>query len=254
MFGIRVELVAETACFRDPGGQLYHVTLPLPPVSTIVGLAGAALGLSFEQTWTWFRQAQARVGVKGASIGKGKDLWNYTKWTVDLEKKPRNDILNREFLCFAPRSLEQRELAGMIQLYYACEDESYAGRLYEAFLSPVYALTLGASDDLAKCISVKWFDHLPVKETTELSNVMIKGDWSHAFTFDWEAIQRMPLRISLNAPKVARLPIDFVFDAKGVRKGARYESFTFLTHLQRLKQSVEAYCFGEEFVPLAHIH
>lgn len=253
VYGIKVALVAETACFRDPGGQLYHATLPLPPVSTIVGLAGAALGLSFDRVWGWFRQNQVSVGVNGTPFGKGKDLWNYTKRTVDLEKNPRTDILNREFLCFAPRFMQEQSDSGSVNIYYACEDHISARQLYEAFLEPVFALTLGSSDDLAKCKSVKWFDNLSAVTTSELQDVMVEGDWSQQFTFDFEAIKKAPLSVSLSAPKVKRLPVDYSFDESGVRKAVRYESFTFLSNIQRLKEQVPAYCYGEEQIPLSAI-
>jgi len=35
MYGLIVTLYAKTASFRDPGAQLYHETMPLPPPSTI---------------------------------------------------------------------------------------------------------------------------------------------------------------------------------------------------------------------------
>lgn len=46
MYGFFVSLHGMTASFREPGSHLYQATLPLPPISALVGMAGAALGKS----------------------------------------------------------------------------------------------------------------------------------------------------------------------------------------------------------------
>jgi CRISPR-associated protein Cas5t len=261
MYGIKVELVAETASFRDPGGQLYHVCLPLPPVSTIIGIAGAALGLSFEQVWNWFRDQRISVGVQGEAVGRGKDLWNYTKRTVNLEKEnnSRSDIVNREFLCFVERKLSNNSgvltsTASPVKLYYACEHKEAVQKLYQAFREPVYALTLGTNDELAKCVSLTLYEAMEPVETDELCNVMVEGDWSRQFSFDWETIRAMPVTVSLTSPTVTKLPVDYSFESNGVRKGLRYQSFTFLTSVQRLKVPVRAYQFDQDRIPLISIY
>ena len=61
MNGLMVKLYAKTASFRDPGAQLYHDTMPLPLPSTIVGIAGAALGLSFDDALSFFKKNTPRM-------------------------------------------------------------------------------------------------------------------------------------------------------------------------------------------------
>ena len=65
MYGFFVSLHGMTASFREPGSHLYQATLPLPPISALVGMAGAALGKSFEKAWPFFKDAGLFVGVSG---------------------------------------------------------------------------------------------------------------------------------------------------------------------------------------------
>jgi len=241
MYGFSVELSAETASFRDPGGQLYHATLPLPPVSTIVGIAGAALGVPFQRVWEFFRIHDIYVGVKDISPkrpGRGLDLWKYKKIVTN---KVLSDILKREFL-FQP----------VYHLYYGCHEEDPLKELRQAFMSPAWALSLGTSDDIA------WLKEVsPIRNITEvaggatnLSHTLLPGDHSDNYLFNWDIIRKTPIRQTLELPLVKRLPVDFTFGVNGERKGCAYRPFTFLSEIQRLKTPFPAYAFGHEAVPL----
>lgn len=248
MYGFSIGLSAETASFRDPGGQLYHATLPLPPVSTIIGIAGAALGFPFQQLWEFFQTNDINVGAKDISLswrgmppGKGLDLWKYQKI---ITNKIKSDILKREFL-FRP----------VFRLYYSCEDRETLEQLRQAFLSPAWALSLGTSDDIARLEEVSQIE--TVKEVrggaVELSQSLIPGDQSDNYSFDWEVIRNTPIRTSLELPIVKQLPVGFFFGPIGERKGCEYRPFTFLSGIQRLKNPCPAYFFGQEVVPLISI-
>jgi len=248
MYGFSVILTAETASFRDPGGQLYHATLPLPPVSTIIGIAGAALGVPFQQTWKFFQVNNINVGAKdisrswrGIPPGKGLDLWKYQKIVT---KEVRSDILKREFL-FRP----------VFRLYYSCEDRETIEQLQYAFQSPAWALSLGTSDEIARLVEVSQIE--TVKEISggaiELSHSLIPGDQLDNYSFDWEVIRNTPIRKSLELPMVKQLPVEFLFGPNGERKGYEYRPFTFLSEIQRLKNPCPAYIFGQDVVPLISI-
>jgi CRISPR-associated protein Cas5t len=248
MNGFSIVLSAETASFRDPGGQLYHATLPLPPVSTIIGIAGAALGLPFQEAWGFFQIYDINVGVKdisrswrGTPPGKGLDLWKYRKIVTN---EIRSDILKREFL-FRP----------VFRLYYSCEVIAPLEKLRQAFLSPAWALTLGTSDDIASLREVSGIEI--VEEVTggsvELNYSLIPGDQSDNYSFDWTTICNIPIRAPLQLPMVKQLPVDFKFGSDGDRKGSEYRPFTFLSGFQHLKNPCPAYIFGQEFVPLISI-
>jgi CRISPR-associated protein Cas5t len=241
MYGFSVELSAETASFRDPGGQLYHATLPLPPVSTVIGIAGAALGFAFQRIWEFFVTHDILIGVKDVSPqrpGRGLDLWKYQKIVTN---EVRSDILIREFL-FRP----------VFRLYYGCNEKSPIEQIRQAFLAPAWALSLGTSDDIARLEAVSPVENISeaVGGTTELRHTLIPGDHADNYLFDWDAIGRTPIRQSLELPLVKRLPVDFAFEPNGERKGCEYRPFTFLTDIQKLKTPFAAYVFGQEAVPL----
>lgn len=248
MQGFFVVLSAETASFRDPGGQLYHATLPLPPVSTIIGIAGAALGLPFDKTWDFFRDKDIHVGVKDISRecrkappGKGLDLWKYRKIVTS---EVRSDVLKREFL-FRPA----------YRLYYSCTDGEAVEQLRQAFLSPAWALSLGTSDDIARSEEISQIESVEMISggATELSYSLIPGDQANNYSFDWETIRKTPIRTSLELPMVKQLPVGFAFGPDGERKSCEYRPFTFLSGIQRLKNPCPAYSFGSDIVPLVSV-
>ncbi len=248
MYGFSVVLFAETASFRDPGGQLYHATFPLPPISTIIGIAGAALGISFQQSWELFKINNIKVGVKDVtqswreiSPGRGLDLWKYQKIVTN---GVRSDVLKREFL-FRP----------VYQLYYGCEEKRLLEQLRKAFLSPAWALCLGTSDDIARIEEISQIQIMKEIDggAVELSYCLIPGDQSDNYSFAWEAIYNTPVRISLELPIVKQLPVEFLFSPNGERKGCEYRPFTFLSGIQRLKDPCQAYKFGQQVVPLISV-
>lgn len=248
MYGFFVVLSAETASFRDPGGQLYHATLPLPPVSTIIGIAGAALGVSFQQSWEFFQANDISVGAKdissswrGMTPGKGLDLWKYQKIVTN---EVRSDVLKREFL-FRP----------VYRLYYSCKDREILDQLRQAFLSPSWALSLGTSDDIARMEEVSQIEAIEGIRggAVELSHSLIPGDQSDNYSFDWEVIKNTPIRQSLELPVVKQLPVGFIFGPDGERKACEYRAFTFLSGIQRLKNPCPAYVFRQERIPLISI-
>lgn len=248
MFGFSVELSSETASFRDPGGQLYHATLPLPPVSTIIGIAGAAMGVPFQQAWELFKENDIHVGVKdisvskrGASSGRGLDLWKYQKI---VSNEVRSDVLKREFL-FRPSYL----------LCYGGQDKGVIEQIRLSFQSPAWALSLGTSDDIASFKTPTGVES--VREvnggSVELSCCLIPGDQSGNYSFDWEVIRKTHMPKLMELPLVKHLPVAFVFGSYGERKAFAYRPFTFLSGIQRLNQPLPAFFFGQEAIPLISI-
>jgi len=239
MKGLSVVCRAETASFRDPGGQLYHACLPLPPYTTLVGIAGAALGLSFPEATCYFKEHRIHVGVLGHTQGHGKDLWNYTKRTVFDDPKEKNDIVLREFL-----------FRFGVVLFYAAQESAVIDRLETAFAHPIYALTLGASEDLAKVVSIEKHKEIKTLSTTDIKNTILQGDISSHYRFDWEKVKKTPIRLTLKGPVVKSLPVDFEFDAHGARKGSKYQTFSFIDSMIKLTENVSAYQFGDYKIPL----
>lgn len=228
--GISIEVGGLTVSFREAVGQLYHETLPLPPPSTLLGVAGAAIGKNFEETLEFFKQHNIGVGCVGNHQGSGGDLWNYTK--LKSGSKTEKDIVIREFL-----------YGFQGELFYICKDEKIAKALYNAFLSPSYGLTLGNSDDLIKIKRVTWYDKVEKGESGSLSNTWICGDVLSEIELNWNEIKETPIVQTITPPSVKTLPTDYVFDNKGARQGQVYYDFTFLGDKQKLAHPIPVYLF-----------
>ena len=230
--GISIKVEALTVSFREPVGQLYHETLPLPPPSTLLGLAGAALGKSFEDTLNFFKHNHIGVGCRGQHQGQGNDLWNYTK--LKSGGKADKDIIMRKFL-----------YGFQGDLYYLCKDEQVAKDLYQAFLSPYYGLTLGNSDELIKIKEIIWHEEIKEEKSTSLSNTWVYGDQLAEIELNWEEIKKLPVVQTIIPPSVKTLATDYSFDSKGARQGERYRNFTFLGNQQKLTQEIPVYIFQD---------
>ena len=254
MYAFHVTLTACSASFREPSSHLYQKTLPLPPVSAMAGLAGAALGLPYAEVWNYFKNYKISVGVAGASQGQAIDLWQYQKMVtpkgtaekegtaaLELTKAMRHDILNREFLAYLTCTL-----------CYGCEEHEVAKKLHDAFANPKYALSLGTSDDIAKIKFLSPMARLDSSETINVSNALVPGDAGENVSFDWEKLSKSSASQTLRAPAVGSLIVDFAFDAEK-RSPKAYAPFTFLHGNQLLKSPIAAYRFGELNVPMYRI-
>lgn len=240
MKGLRIDLYAPFVSFRDPGAQLYHETLPLPPPTTLLGMAGAALGKTFEEVLAWAKSKELHVGCIGFSNGRGKDLWNYIKIKADKNAdEPTRAVLLRTFLSDL-----------RLSAFYASKNEEAIKELYDAFNCPYYAITLGTSDDLARIIAVTCFENVTIKKECDICNTWVCGDYSRMFKFNWGKIESIPIPQTLRPPIVKRLPIDFDIDAEGVRKASRFLTLTFLEDKQQLLNEITTYSFYDTSVPM----
>jgi CRISPR-associated protein Cas5t len=256
MYGFYVSFRGVTASFREPGAHLYHVTLPLPPISTMIGLAGAALGKDFKGAWDFFKANAIAVGVKGTSEGKGIDLWRYKKMAAqaktdeektvmkefDRKQIVRDDILNREFLAY-PK----------VEICYAAPEIKVVEELRDSFCGPCYALSLGSSDDIAKIESIsRIYKQDEMRNVTSLGGTLLEGTLLENIAFDWEAIKKSGVAKTLKAPMMKQLIVDFEFDGEK-RRGIRYSPFTFLIGEHRLDKPVAVFAIEEQFFPIFSI-
>jgi len=240
MNGLMVKLYAKTASFRDPGAQLYHDTVPLPPPSTIVGIAGAALGLSFEDALSFFKENKILLGCTGKSNGKGKDLWNYIKIK---SKAFTHAIILRNFLFDIT-----------VDIFFACEKTEIVSKLYTAFSDPVYALTLGNSDELAKVCSLDIFENIEARPKKVLKNTWAPEDLSKKLNIDWDTVKKSKINVTLKPLMVKSLPCDFETDSNGVRKATKYRNITFIGENHILQTETDTFLFDNQCVPMMEIN
>lgn len=145
MKALALKVKAPQASFRRPLDLNYQRTLPLPPPTTMIGLAGAALGLADFQIWNSDRWESLRK-IKVAALlnkppGKAKDMLTVLK--------VKNGKIEQ-------RSPYFRELLFDVEytLIYACDDELIK-TLIAAFEDPVYPLSLGREDELVEIEAIE---------------------------------------------------------------------------------------------------
>ncbi|WP_321429121.1 CRISPR-associated protein Cas5 [uncultured Methanolobus sp.] len=149
MNAIRLHVRGLLNSFRDPNTHKIHRTFPFPPRTTLIGLAGAALGISEDTIWQDckdFKVAVVDISKKSdiGGMGKAEDLIKYKKYK---DNKIETSIFVRELL-YKPEYL----------VYYTSNDENHIDALYHAFLNPKYVLSLGRDDEIISIKSVEKID------------------------------------------------------------------------------------------------
>lgn len=205
-----VELACQSCSFRNPEFQNFHRSYELPPPTTIIGLAGAALGLSPKGSQEFF-DADFEYGISGTYKGKANDLWKYQKLKG---KEYISDILTREVL-----------FEGHFTIVFASENNDKIVRLQYALEHPVYALTLGNSDGISKVINTSISSDL--SDCDELKNCLVEGN-----LMEEVLNQSTDLEFSLRDgvdPISYEIPIAFEYDSNyGIRKVVKRKEFSFL--------------------------
>lgn len=238
MYGICINLRSTTASYRDSSSQLYHETLPLPTPTTMVGLAGAAMGMNNQDAMDYFKKNEIMVGCRGSNKGMFRDLWNYNK--IKGKKNVIKDIIVREYL-----------YDNEIQIYFSSENKEAIDFLKNSMEKPVYAITLGNSDDLACIRKINYYEDIkPIMVKDGLQSTWIFKDCYSKVSVDWDEVSKLPVYKSLQPPLIKRLPTVFSFDKNGVRSGSVYTTMTYLNKHSVLDEEIEVYKFDDDNVPL----
>jgi len=207
---VAVRVRAPVVSFRRPLDHNYQRTLPMPPPTTLLGIAGAALGLSDQELWA----PESPVRTLKVSVwmeeepGRARDMWTVLK--IKSGKIAERSPYFRELLFFVRYTL----------LYGG--EESLLQRLEAAFRDPVYPLSLGREDELAL-----------VEEVT--LGTAIESEPRFRGTILPRDIRQMPdVRPVLQEgtvfepPVVEMLPLGFTVDSKGIRHPERQVALSFL--------------------------
>jgi CRISPR-associated protein Cas5t len=223
-----------TASFRNPEFQNFHKSFTLPPPTTVIGLAGAALGLSPKKAQDFFDGKGFEIGIAGNSNGKAKDLWKYR--TLDPSKP--TSVLTREFL-----------FDNNFYFAFGNEDEQLVDAIKNAFDAPHYALTLGNSDSIAKV--VKTFITEQISKEKALKNCLLSGNAIEETLKKMSAGEAVDVFIEFRENMLYDLPTRFDYESDyGVRRINRREAFTFVG--SKIILAVEQKCINIEnhFLPV----
>jgi len=240
----KVKTRSVLASFRIPETQTFHQSLPLPPITTLIGLLGAALGKEYEQAFHFSEQTKTLFGVSGISKGETKDLWNYRKITTKEKNYTPEDIKSRKNYSIV---LKEFLYDNSINLFFGHPDEEIIASIQNAFLNPVFALTAGSSDDLIKVISANCFNPEPANSLI-FKNTVIQGDLAGKYSVA-EDVFNKPIYESIKSPKTFFLPVRFSF-SNGIRKVARRQSFTFVGDAIKLTKPIESFQIEGENIEL----
>ena len=235
-----IELVSQTASFRDPEFQNFHKALPLPTPTNVIGLVGAALGLPPMDAQTFFEANELRIGISGNYRAKSKDLWKYCKEVKELWKYHPNmgtgsSIVLREFL-FNYR----------LKIVFQSHSDNAIEKIMQGFDNPFFFLTFGNSDSLAHVVRIQ--SDMEATSDEVVKDCMLEGDLmmqikdriQDAFDFSLSA-----------APAVYHLPTAFSYEsAYGKREISRAKTFSLITGTAKLNYKVEGVNCNGLFIPL----
>jgi CRISPR-associated protein Cas5t len=234
MYYFSIDTFAVSASFRVPETHTFQQTLPLPPVTTLIGMVGAAVGLDFESALRFREENGLRLGVVGAHRGKARDLWKYQKIKSD---EVLSAVLTREFLTYVN-----------LVLVIGAEGESVIKEVRVHFLCPRYVLTAGNSDDLMKIIRVGEIKKAEEVPLFDFEATVLPGD----HTANYESViepENIPLGREIHPPQAYFLPTAFTFQGTQRRVSER-RHFTFIDTRIRLKEPVPGLMVGGKAVTL----
>ena len=225
MFLFSIKGHAITASFRVPETHTFHKTLPLPPKTAIIGMLGAAIGLNLEDAHEYAEQNEILVGVYGTHTGMMKDLWNYRKIK---RNECISSILIREYLYHND-----------FVISFGSQNKEPLEKLRTAFLSPVYPITAGNSDDLLKIIQITDISIVKSEKLSQFEHTVLPEDISksckHNIDFD-----NLPITQTVYTPQVFRLPTKFTFDGDE-RRVAERKPFTFISSSVNVETPIDGY-------------
>jgi CRISPR-associated protein Cas5t len=195
-----VRVRAPVASFRRPLDHNYQRTLPMPPPTTLIGIAGAALGLSDRELWaenSLLRGLKVSVWMDEEPGGRARDMWTVLK--VKSGKIAERSPYFRELLFFVRYTL----------CYGGPED--LLRKLETAFHDPVYPLSLGREDELLLVEEARL--HMATKGMPRFRGTLLPMD------IRTQSGVRPILTpgTSFEPPVVETLPLRFRLDNRGVR-------------------------------------
>lgn len=231
-YGI-IELSSQTATFRNPEFQNFHKTLLLPPPTTIMGMIGAALGLSPKATQSFFDEDDFKMGIYATTNGKARDLWKYNDFKT-------GSIIIREIL-----------FKNQFIIVIGNADEAKIQKIIDAVLHPKYALTLGSSDSLV------WVKNCAfANESTKGRNVekcLLEGDIISEVFENAELSTEFSI-YTTSEPIALDIPTKFEYkDDYGIRNVVERKTLSFVSKKMKLNVDKEGISYNGHFIPLFNL-
>ncbi|MAW95674.1 MULTISPECIES: CRISPR-associated protein Cas5 [unclassified Leeuwenhoekiella] len=238
-----IEIQCQTASFRNPDFQNFHKSLELPPPTTIIGLAGAALGYSPLRAQEFFDESEFEIGIYGTYLGKCKDTWKYNKGIRDMRLyDPGLDgsIIQKEFLIFST-----------FMIAFSCNNEEAIEQLYKAFSYPIYALTMGNSDSLASIKNIE--KNLDITEADKIENCFVQGNVVNE-VMSLAGSGNFGFSIYTKDTLTYDLPIRFEYENDyGRRTVSKIETYSLIGDQMKINYNLKGLLYKNNFIPLFSI-
>ncbi|MEM3192940.1 MAG: CRISPR-associated protein Cas5 [Candidatus Parvarchaeota archaeon] len=203
---VRITAKGSFNSFRIPSGIRYHRTYHVPTKPTLIGLLGAAMGLEDVELPSLFNSVTTSAVLDSYS-GTATDLWLITK--LKTQGEPESSPIMREML-FEP----------CYSIYYSVSDSSDTSLddIINAFTDPVFALSLGRSDEMIEVKEVTKVNLLSVSDGY-FKNTILPFNYKDFF----DSYENLPLRRgqTFSLPQVISIPIMFEITDR-IRKPLQY--------------------------------
>ncbi len=240
-----IEILTNTASFRNPEFQNFHKTLPLPPPTTLIGLAGAAMGLTPKAAQEFFEKSEFCFGVYGFSFGKAKDIWKYTNEVKGAKLYNHHpdfggSVITREIL-FSNRFV----------VCFGSNNQNALNQLNTAFDNPKFALTVGNSDSLAFIKKIYRTEVVNKKRT--FNNCVIEGDVIDNVLSNPNKSLEFSIYQTAE-PVVYDLPTRFNYSEDyGIRSVSNVSTFSIITKEIKLNYDIECVEYGNISIPICKL-
>jgi len=235
-----LEIFTQTASFRNPTFQNFHKSLDLPPPTTVIGLAGAAMGMSPKMAQDFFDTNPFKIGITGFNEGRTSDTWKYNKRTTSMhlyDSLIDGSIIQRELL-----------INNSFILTFSSDNKDALNTLKVAFQNPVFALTMGNSDSLAKVKKVE--SDVLFTQQSKLKYCIVAGD------VVGEVLRKASESLSFSIyqttdPITYDLPTRFNYNSDYVKRTvADISTFSFISHEMELNFNVDGILYKDVFIPI----
>ncbi len=211
---VRIQVNGDFNSFRIGSGIKYHRTYYVPTKTTLIGLLGSAMGLQDNKLQNLFDSIQTNAILDSYS-GTATDLWLITK--LKTQGKPESSPIMREIL-FEPQ----------YSIYYSIHDyvnNTNLDDVIHAFYDPVFALSLGRSDELVKVKEVTKVDLYPAPSNEYyFKSTILPFNYKDFF----DKYEDLPLRKgqTFSLPQLVSIPISFKIEHGHIRRPLEYLQVT----------------------------
>lgn len=150
----RVQISSWTSSFRYPNIiSGFQPTLPVPPISTVLGLLNACSG-------RYLKHKQMLLGYYFEYAGKTVDLETVYQIGINDKGIPKNEV---------KQNVMKREFLFDCRLFLYITEAKYI----DFFRSPVYQILLGRSSDLATIEKIEEVDLEEVKNASKIKGQIV---------------------------------------------------------------------------------